>query len=233
MPELRMLIGLIAILLILTPLSAFADDVPSFTTSKTGNFMPQAAFCERQTFRLENITEIPKWLDYLGGLRSGRTGAPSADCPSSTLRAIIGILSSQDAAAARDARIAFAASYVSSAMEPDSVGRTLDHSGNFRYLNDLTLASFLWLLCPGTGDARGDCIDGLLRQLPAHYLRTSPVFCDFTDLPLDATRTEAIEWPSGTVELPLLCSASGDSSSSGEGEVKEWLARIETSIPHG
>jgi hypothetical protein len=229
MPKLISLIGVTAMLLSLTTISSHAEDLP-LSASQDSNFVPQTAFCERQTFRLESYAEVPKWLDYLAGLRTGRTAPPSLDCPSSTLRAMVGVLSSQDETAASDARIAFAASYAATAMEPDSVARALDQSGNFRYLNDATLASFLWLLCLGTGKARGHCIENAVRELPDAYLETSPVFCDFASFEVGSSENEYIEWPRETSEFPLLCSASDGASFAGSGRAEDWLARIEASF---
>lgn len=164
-------------------------------------FDPKAAFCDRQTFLLESIDEVLPWIDYLGGLREARTEAPELDCPSATVRAIYDVFASPHEEAALAKREAFLMGYVAQAMEPASRPRALDQDGSFRYRNDMTLASFGWLLCPGTDEAQMGCMRSLVESLPAEYLETSPVFCDFTT----GSKT-GVEWPRVMEDPPLTCS---------------------------
>lgn len=177
-------------------------------------FDPQDAFCERQTFLLESVEEVLPWLDYVGGLRVARTEAPELDCPSATVRAIYDVFASPSEPAALAKREAFLMLYVSQAMEPDTRQRALDRDGSFRYRNDLTLASFGWLLCPGTGEVQIECLRSILEGLPVAYLETSPVFCDFAE----GERTR-VEWPQVLDVLPLTCSPSSDAADPS----RQWL----------
>lgn len=186
--------------------------------TEASRFDPEAAFCERQSFLLESLDEVLVWIDYVGGLREARTNAPELDCPSATVRAVYDVLASPTEEAALAKRHAFFIGYVSQAMEPESRQRAMDPDGSFRYLNDLTLASFAWMLCPGRDDVQTQCLRSIVEELPDQYLETSPVFCDFAIGP-----KSDVEWPRVIDELPLTCHPrSGDARASADAWLNEF-----------
>lgn len=169
--------------------------------AKADEFDPRAAFCDRQTMVLLGVGEAEAWLDYLGGLRTGRSQPPDPDtCASSTLRSVFAAVTQPEMAA--DLRLGLVRFYAQRAMEPDSAARAGDMTGAFRYLNDLTAASLLWLTCPSVEGSRVSCFGDVLAKLPSEYLETSPVFCDFA---VDG-RVQDVELPDHALEaLPGLC----------------------------
>lgn len=89
---------------------------------KADDFDPSAAFCDRQTMVLLEVGEAEAWLDYLGGLRSGRSQPPDPDtCASTTLRSVFAAVTQPDLAA--DLRLGLVRFYAQRAMEPDSAAR--------------------------------------------------------------------------------------------------------------
>lgn len=145
-------------------------------------FNPQGEFCNRQTFRLIEIDEIKPWLDYLGGLRTGRTTPPDPEsCQSATVRQVFTAVTSPTLA--EETRRQIVSFYVSTGMEPLNADRARDTSGQFRYLNDITAASLLWVICPNIDGSKAACFDPIISSMPEEFLRTSPVFCDYADDP--------------------------------------------------
>jgi hypothetical protein len=195
---------------------AFADD-------GTNSFDPAKAFCQRQTFVLENINEVFPWLDYFSGLRNGRSPAPDHTvCASSTIRGILSIVGSGDLEMAKDRRSAFFWFYIGRAMEPELADRRIDTDGTFRYRNDIVLAGFIWFLCPGHKDQRYECVKENIGSFPDAFLKTSPVFCDFTESAL-----ADVEWPPNRDALPLVCNG-GDSQISLRQNA--WIRRAEIAL---
>ncbi|MDQ0458080.1 hypothetical protein [Rhizobium paknamense] len=189
--------------------------VASAASGGAQSFDAAKAFCERQTFVLEKLDEVKPWLDYFSGLRNGRSPAPDAACDSSTVRAILNIVGSGDMEKAKDSRSSFFAFYVARAMEPELADRRMDTDRSFRYRNDIVLASFVWLLCPGHADHRSACLKENVEAFPAEFLKTSPVFCDFAE-----GGTANIEWPPNPAALPLMCAGAGNSSVTAQ---NSWL----------
>lgn len=151
----------------------------------------ETAFCERETFRLADPSEVVPWLEHMMLLRTGAVAAPSLDCPSTTIGALFEVLSSSGPEEGIPKRDAFIARYAERAATSDGA--------EARYLNDVEAASFVWLFCSGAEQAA--CMEEIIAAQPAEFLATSPVFCDFA--PEDAAGT--VEWPS-RADLPLLCS---------------------------
>ncbi|MBZ5762396.1 hypothetical protein LAV84_21010 [Rhizobium sp. VS19-DR104.2] len=178
----------------------------NLTTSE--NFDAAKAFCERQTFALEDINEVKPWLDYFSGLRNGRSSSPPDSCPSSTMRAIVGIVGSGSVEKAEDARAAFLSLYVSRGTEMELADRRRDSDGSFRYRNDIVLAGFVWLLCPGHSDQRLSCVKEVIHNFPAEFVSTSPVFCDFA-----GPKQGKVEWPPQRALYPLVCADNGQEKS--------------------
>ncbi len=203
MPQLNrpMLLGACALVaaLFAAP-AARADDAKPFDAAR--------AFCERQTFVLEDIDEVVPWLDYFSGLRNGRSPVPDVDCPSSTVRAIVNIARSENLEMAKAQRSALQGFYVARAMEPELSDRLVDPDRSFRYRNDIVLASFVWFFCPGQGEEKTSCVTKVVTKFPEEFLQTSPVFCDFSDL--DAAR---VEWPENREVRPLVCAGGGSAES--------------------
>ena len=166
------------------------------------SFDARQALCDRQTFRLQDLSEVNPWLDYLSGLRTGQTTPPDPNkCGSSTLRQIFAALTDTEMAPAhRHALVMF---YASSAMDPDSFERHTDQSGHFRYLNDLTAASLLWLVCPSEQGRKSACFEPVISGLADTFLMSSPVFCDFSETPTPELTFDG----SSYADLPGLCSA--------------------------
>lgn len=165
----------------LSLLAALFLSMPNSATSQPTAFTPIGAFCDRQNMVLESIEEIDPWLDYLGGLRTGRTAPPDPEtCASNTLRTIFSALTAPDLETAVALRNALIISYANKALSKDSAARARDTEGNFRYLNDLTAASLLWLTCPKIDGSRAQCFEETSQELNEEFLRTSPVFCDYT-----------------------------------------------------
>ncbi len=212
MPGFRSIANLAILSTVLTATSALSMDKQSFD--------PMEAFCDRQTFALESIGEVLPWLEYLSGMREARAAAPELDCPSSTVRAIYNVFASPNEDAAKAQRHAFLYFYISKAMGQESSERAMDQDGSFRYLNDMTLASFGWLLCPGTGAARTECARGLFGSFPDEYLRTSPVLCDFSN-----GDKSAVEWPRTMDTPPLSCSPRTPDRQAAAGA---WLSDLHT-----
>ncbi|MBB3948696.1 hypothetical protein GGQ73_004687 [Rhizobium skierniewicense] len=169
-------------------------------------FDPGKAFCERQTFSLETIGEIKPWLDYFSGLRNGRSDAPGDSCQSSTVRSIVEMSRSSSVEVAEARREAILVSYIAKASEPELAEKKYDVDGSFRYRNDLVLAGFTWLLCPGRGTERATCVRNIVLKFPDQFLSSSPILCDFS-----RSEVKSIEWPEDRRELPLLCRNGGDS----------------------
>lgn len=200
----------------------FATGV-SYASNEVKSFDPAEAFCERQTFVLKNINEVLPWLDYFSGLRNGRSAAPDPKaCGSSTIYAILNIVGSQNLEMAKDLRSAFLQFYVSRAMEPELADRRIDTDNTFRYRNDIVLAGFVWLLCPGHGDQRSECVKENVGAFPVSFLQTSPVFCDFAEL-----AKAKVEWPPNRNNLPLVCASGGSSDT---GSVKGWIRQASISL---
>ncbi|MBP0614320.1 hypothetical protein [Jiella mangrovi] len=193
---------------------ARADDPRPFDAAR--------AFCERQTFTLKSMDEVGPWLDYFSGLRNGRSPAPDVNCPSSTVRAILNIVSSKTVEIAEAQRLALARFYVARAMEPELADRVIDPDGSFRYRNDIVLASFVWLLCPGRGEQRTACVTSVVKEFPDEFVETSPVFCDFAVH--DAAR---VEWPAEREARPLLCARGGSLQSA---KPSAWLRKAAISL---
>lgn len=185
-------------------------------------FDPAKSFCERQTFELETIGEVDPWLDYFSGLRSGRSATPAESCPSSTIRAILNIFGSGSVELAEDSRTAFFSMYVSRAMEPELTGRRLDTDGSFRYRNDIVLAGFVWLLCPGHGDERASCVKRNIEAFPAQFIQTSPVFCDFAEL-----REDTVEWPPNREARALVCTLTRNTQAASS---EAWLRQASITL---
>ncbi|MDQ0326323.1 hypothetical protein J2R99_002192 [Rhodopseudomonas julia] len=175
------------------------------------------AFCERQTFVLERIEEVGPWLDHFSGLRNGRSPAPDANCPSSTVRAILNVVTSSTLELAETQRSALFSFYVSRSMGPELGDRIVDPDGSFRYRSDVVLMSFVWLLCPGHGEERLSCVTGAIEGFPTQFVETSPVFCDFAAL--DKAK---VEWPSNREVRPLVCASGGTLQSAAP---EAWLRR--------
>jgi len=172
-------------------------------------FDPRAALCDRQTFRLGSVWEVHDWLDYLRGLRTGRTLPPDAEtCPGGTLASVYDILSSPDRETAKTRLAALLTLHVSAALDPVSSSDAPDQANDFRYLNDLTAASFLWLLCPERGETKAGCVTEMALQLPEAFRRSSPVFCDFADPPLAPEEYAELEIPLADGPAPPVCIAS-------------------------
>lgn len=191
-------------------------------TQNQNDFNPAKSFCERQTFVLEDMDEVDPWLNYLSGLRNGRSPVPEADCPSSTIRTILNITSSASIEMAEDSRFAFFQFYVARAMESELAERRIDTDGSFRYRNDIVLAGFIWLLCPGHGEKRKACAKNIISAFPVDYIRSSPVFCDFSGI-----ETARVEWPPSRSSLPLVCADSLDTQSASP---DVWLSRAAKSL---
>ena len=172
--------------------------------SPAASFDAGKAFCDRQTFTLETLQEVVPWLDYFSGLRSGRSPAPRDNCPSSTVRAVINIVSSDSTEKAEALREGFFRFYVARATEPDLAERRNDSDGAFRYRNDVVLAGFVWMLCPGQGSQRVSCVNKTISGFPKQFLQTSPIFCDFTELYI-----AKVEWPPNRQANPLVCTQRG------------------------
>ncbi|UHS64193.1 hypothetical protein HRR99_22050 [Agrobacterium vaccinii] len=179
-------------------------------------FDPARAFCERQTFTLDNVQEVKPWLDYLSGLRNGRSEAPGDECNSSTVRAIVNMSRSGSVERAEASRWALLQFYVSRAFESDLVEKRYDTDNSFRYRNDLLLSSFVWLLCPGKGNGRTACAKELILKFPDQFLSSSPVLCDFASGDM-----KSILWPEDRRGLPLLCSQDRN----GQVDAEEWLEK--------
>jgi hypothetical protein len=158
------------------------------------DFEPRAALCDRQTFLLETASEAAPWFAYLGDMRRGGAQVPDPDiCPSSTLQQILGVLGAPDLPTAEGRRAALLASRAAGGVMAESAERGRDQEGTFRYRNDLVVAGFAWLLCPGTGAAQGECVAARIRELPDGILATSPVLCDFAqtrEIPVDPAAPE-------------------------------------------
>jgi len=188
-------------------------DVASADTPVVITFDPRAAMCDRQTFGLEAASEAEPWLAYLGQMRRGEAEVPDPDvCPSTTLQQILGILGAPDLPTAEGRRAALLASGAARGSMADSAERTRDPEGTFRYRNDLVVAGFAWLLCPGTGATQRDCVAARIAELPNEVLATSPVLCDFAQAP------EMPRDPAAPEEGVLLCDR-GDGAAG-------WLDRL-------
>lgn len=111
-------------------------DVSAQGSTTSGPFDAAEAFCERQDFVLENMDEVKPWLNYFGGLGNGSSPSPADSCPSSTVRAIVGILGSGSVEQAEADRFRFLSFYVSRGTEMELTDRRLDSDGSFRYRND-------------------------------------------------------------------------------------------------
>ena len=177
-------------------------------------FDPGQAFCERQTFSLDNIGEVKPWLDYFSGLRNGRSDAPGDSCQSNTVRSIVEMSRSSSVEIAEARREAILKSYIAKASEPNLAEKKYDVDGSFRYRNDLVLAGFTWLLCPSRGNERATCVKNIVLKFPDQFLSSSPVLCDFS-----RSTVKPIQWPEDRRKLPLLCKNSGDFQTS----VEAWL----------
>lgn len=190
----------------LSLLFVFLVAMPASAESQTESFVPINAFCDRQNMALESIEEIYPWLDYLGGLRTGRTVPPDPEtCASNTLRTILSALTAPDMETAIAQRNALIASYAIKAMTEGSAARARDAAGNFRYLNDLTAASLLWLTCPKIDGSRSQCFNETTSVLSDDFLQTSPVFCDYAKDPKSSS-PEMVPAFSSYDNLPGLCS---------------------------
>lgn len=172
----------------------------SLPAQGSSGFDAARAFCDRQTFELESLNEVKPWLDYVSGLRTGRSTPPGDDCASTTARAIVGVVASQTLEEAEAKREAFHGFYTAKALLPDSSERAEDTDGSFRYRNDVTLAGFVWFLCPGTGEDRRACVRETVSRFPDAFTRTRPVFCDFASS--DAANVERV---AARADLPLEC----------------------------
>ena len=150
------------------------------TYAARAEFDPHKAFCERQTFELATKDELQPWLRYLAGLRSGETRAPDPNaCTSSTVRFVLSaVTDAERAASARSALVSF---YASRAITGDSAWRRTRTDEDARWLNDVTAASLLWLVCPGRGSKREQCFEETITNMPVEYRNTSPVFCIFSN----------------------------------------------------
>ncbi|GGF86417.1 hypothetical protein GCM10007301_52840 [Azorhizobium oxalatiphilum] len=197
------------------PISTYAQTAVPRPSDAAQPFDAARAFCERQTFALETMAEVDPWLAYFSGLRTGRTPAPDDDCPSRTVHTIISIVGSGSVEAAEASRAAFHGFYVTRAMEPQSAERRLDTDTSFRYRNDLVLAGFVWMLCPGRGPQQVACVKRVIEGFPARFLQTSPVFCDFA--PGQPTQ---VEWPASPQTRPLTCAKGGNATAA---DAEAWL----------
>ncbi|WP_249740652.1 hypothetical protein [Agrobacterium rubi] len=177
-------------------------------------FDASKAFCDRQTFSLNNIREVKPWLDYFSGLRNGRSDAPGDFCESNTVRSIVDMSRSSSLEVAEARREAILKFYIAKASEPDLAERKYDTDGSFRYRNDLVLAGFTWLLCPGKGNERAACVRNIIFKFPDQFLSSSPVLCDFS-----GSTVKSVQWPEDRRELPLLCRNGVDS----QANVEMWL----------
>jgi hypothetical protein len=201
-------------------LSTFA-----FIQAPEGNaktFDAAKAFCERQTFVLEKMDEVRPWLDYFSGLRSGRSPAPDANCASSTVRAILNIVGSENLEAAEASRSGLFRFYVGRTMETELADRRIDMDGSFRYRNDIVLAGFIWLLCPGHGEQRVSCVKRNIAEFPFQFVQTSPIFCDFSTF-----EESRVEWPPNQAAQPLVCADGGQARSVNS---DAWLGQAVTNL---
>jgi len=197
-------------------------------TEAVTTFDPSAALCERQTFRLETLEEVQIWYRYIAGLRTAETSLPAGPCNSSTLRAIESILTSKDRVAAKGMLIGLIRLYVSSSMTPDSIQRALDRSGTFRYRNDATALSLLWLMCPENDSNKKACVIDIVSDFPDQYLETSPVFCDFAKPNSDVQNVEFSIFINGIpAEFPGVCVAVETSQPIGvTGSREAWINKV-------
>lgn len=207
----RLCLGLGAICLLILPIST----VIHAQDGNTGPFDAARSFCERLTFVLQDVHEVEPWLDYFSGLRDGRSPPPAMNCPSSTVRAIVNIVGSGSVEFAEASRSGLFSFYVARAMETELTDRRLDFDGSFRYRNDIVLAGFVWLLCPGHGEQRTLCVKSNVGDFPIQFLQTSPVFCDFA-----AFAAEKVEWPTDREVRPLVCARNKTEKTSGS---EGWL----------
>ena len=193
------------------------------TPNAAYDFDPQDAFCSRQTMHLVSREEVRPWLDYVAGLRTGRSTPPDPEtCASNTVRQVFAAVMNPHTAAAE--RVAMVRYFASAAMDGDNVARMTDETGDFRYLNDVMAASLLWLVCPAVDGSNASCMSESLAVLPSDFLSSSPVFCDFSDSPslelIENSHANEIQ------DLPGVCSA----VTSPNARAEKWLRTFENAM---